>query len=163
MAQEHILSLYVSLISMTSLVLQQANSGHRNICLVTKPLNGINNCRRQDSCQGLLLHITNFQPRTRIDRMAMGLFSKRRWTNRLAQKSSHYGMLPCRSSIIFKGAFHTHNSLPLGPILPSSPSTKEVHGMAFSSYLPESHPGQSGMATFGLTWILDWPPICIFF
>ena len=55
----------------------------------------------------------------------------------------------------FWGAFHTPNSLPLGPILPSSPSTKEVHGMAFSSYLPESHPGQSGMATFGLTWIVD--------
>ena len=162
MAQEHILSLYVSLISMTSLVLQQANSGPRIICLVTKPLNGINNCRRQDSCQGLLLHITNFQPRTRIDRMAIGLFSRRRWINRLAQKSSNYGMLPCMSSIIFGEPFILP-FIPLGPILPSSPSTKEVHGMAFSSYLPEGHPGQSGMATFGLTWILDWPQICIYF
>ena len=114
MAQEHILSLYVSLISMTSLVLQQANSGHRNICLVTKPLNGINNCRRQDSCQGLLLHITNFQRRTRIDRMAMGLFSRRRWINRLAQKSSNYGMLPCMSSIIFGEPFILPTAYHLG-------------------------------------------------
>ena len=28
----------------------------------------------------------------------------------------------------FLGSYHKHNNLPLGPIQPSSPSTKELHG-----------------------------------
>ena len=31
---------------------------------------------------------------------------------------------------LFFAASHKHNSLPLGPIQPSSPSTKELHGLS---------------------------------
>ena len=51
------------------------------------------------------------------------LFSRTRWTNRSAQKSKKYGILPWRlCCITFREVCHKHNSLPLGPILPSPPS-----------------------------------------
>ena len=42
-----------------------------------------------------------------------------------------YGIVPCMCCIIFGGC-HKHNSLPLGPIQPSSPSTKELHDKTIS-------------------------------
>ena len=57
--------------------------------------------------------------------MAMELFSRWRWTSISAYRSNKYGMLPSMSFIIFCFC-HKHNSLPLGLIQPSSPSTKEL-------------------------------------
>ena len=55
---------------------------------------------------------------------SMELFSRRRWT---AQKPNMYGMFPCVCCIFFL-VFYINNSLTLGPIQPSFPSTKELHG-----------------------------------
>ena len=59
--------------------------------------------------------------------LARELF-RRRWTTMLGQKSNKHGMLPCMYCIKFL-VWHKCNSLPLGPIQPSSPSTKELHGL----------------------------------
>ena len=58
---------------------------------------------------------------------SMELFSVRRWTTGLAQQSNMCGMLPCMYCIIC-WVWHKHNSLPLGPIKPSSPFSKELDG-----------------------------------
>ena len=47
------------------------------------------------------------------------------------QQSNLRGTLPCMFWIFFS-VCQKHNSLPLGPIQPSSPSTKELHGAARS-------------------------------
>ena len=55
----------------------------------------------------------------------MELFSRNRWTTGSAQESIGYVKL--------QSICHNHNSIPLGPIEPSSSSAKELHG---GSYLP---------------------------
>ena len=57
--------------------------------------------------------------------LGMELLSRRRWTNGSAQKSDM-----CVLHIFL--FFHKHNSLPLEPIYPSSPYTKELHGLGMS-------------------------------
>ena len=46
------------------------------------------------------------------------------------QQSNLRGTLPCMFWIFFS-VCQKHNSLPLGPIQPSSPSTKELHGHSY--------------------------------
>ena len=56
-----------------------------------------------------------------------GVLQQKEMKNKLAQTSDKYGMLPSMCCICF-WFFHKHNSLPLGLIHPSSPTTKELHG-----------------------------------
>ena len=61
----------------------------------------------------------------------MELFSRLRRTNKWALKSNRNEIvLLCVCCIIFLlGGRHKHNSLPLGSLQPSSPSTKELHDL----------------------------------
>ena len=60
--------------------------------------------------------------------LAMELFIRRRWAAWSAQQSNNNGILLCMCYIIFL-AEHKHNSFLLGPIQPSSPTAKELHGL----------------------------------
>ena len=64
------------------------------------------------------------------DSRTMEPFSRRRWATGSAQQSSNNGIMPCMWCIIF-WVLHKHHSFTLGPIQPSSPNTKELHGRAF--------------------------------
>ena len=55
----------------------------------------------------------------------MELFSRNRWTTGSAQESIGYVKL--------QSICHNHNSIPLGPIEPSSSSAKELHGHTIPS------------------------------
>ena len=46
----------------------------------------------------------------------------------LDQSNSQSCMESFHASAAYFSSCHKHNSLPLGPIQPSSPSTKELHG-----------------------------------
>ena len=64
----------------------------------------------------------------KVHEFGMELFSRRRWTTGSAKQSNMYGIMPCMCCIIF-WVCHKHNRLPLEPIQPSSPSTKQLHGL----------------------------------
>ena len=68
------------------------------------------------------------------DSWSMELFSRRRWTTGSAQQSNIYGMMPFICWIIF-WVCHKHNSFPFGPIQPSSPFNKELHGWSLKQHL----------------------------
>ena len=69
--------------------------------------------------------------------LAMEVFSRRRWTTVLAQQSNMNGMMPCIYWIIF-GVWHKHNSLQLGPMQPSSPTTKKLLAIDLSTHWRDS-------------------------
>ena len=62
----------------------------------------------------------------------MELFSRRRWTTGLAQQSNMYGNV--LHLLHYFGGFDT-SSLPLGPIQPSSHTSKELHGHTIGNFL----------------------------
>ena len=63
------------------------------------------------------------------------LFSRLRWTTGSAQQSNNYGNMPCMCYVQF-WVLHKHNSFLIGPIQPSSPTTKRAP--CSSLFIPQS-------------------------
>ena len=89
-----------------------------------------NVCSKIEACP-IINDTTPFLPEEFIKKVpatkTRELIRKKRGTTGLAQQSNNnYGTMPCMCCIIFWGLTQTH-SYRLGPILTSSPTTKELH------------------------------------
>ena len=96
----------------------------------------IPNNKKRESWRGTKLATFWFSA---VQWQAMELFNRMRWTS----------MEWCNACALEPFSIcHRHNSLPLGPIQPSSPSAKKLHGQALCFLLAPQ--------------ILHWLPVCFF-
>ena len=79
------------------------------------------------------------------------LLSRRRWTTGSAQYSSMYRIVPNKCCIFFSTCC-TNNSLPLVPIQPSSPFTKDLRGLPF---IPPPSPSPPSSVRTAWKWIFN--------